>query len=143
MHSDEDRPDPSGRVLKIVTPVFVAMAILAAQRLVQSFRTHFKYIDCADITGLDDSSSNLQMVTTFLLKGQSVKCLRMSARYTVLAFQDINAVFDGHQIDDVSYPVSCAAEAARQIGATDLPATMAAGLAGGIGGELSENSAAP
>lgn len=30
MHSDEDRPDPSERVLKILTPVFVAMAILAA-----------------------------------------------------------------------------------------------------------------
>jgi hypothetical protein len=114
-------------------PKAEAMAILAAQRLVTSFRTHHKYIDCADITGLDDSSSTLQMVTTFLLKGQSVKCFRMSAQFARVAFRDIDAAFRENQLDEMFYPVSCAAEVARKMGASELQATMAAGLAGGIG----------
>ena len=37
-------------------------AIIAAQRLVESFRSRFNNINCLEITDIDKSSSNMQMI---------------------------------------------------------------------------------
>jgi hypothetical protein len=111
-----------------------ATAIAAAQRLVASFRALNEKTDCFDITEIDNSSSAAQMFTYFVLKGGTVGCCRMAARYAPAAFGEINAVLSSGEVEaPPSGPVSCAAELARRMGASGLQAVMAAGLAGGIG----------
>jgi hypothetical protein len=108
-------------------------AIIAAQRLVESFRARNKNINCFDITGLDHSSSTMQMVTYFLIKGGSIGCLRMAAKYAREAFSEINSAFSEKHIETPSSPVSCSAILAQNMGVSDMHTVMAAGFAGGIG----------
>jgi len=114
-------------------PEAEARAILAAQRIMDSFRTQNSVTDCVDITGLSESSTPMQMTGYFLLKGGVVGCFRMAARYAPVALQEINAAFAEERTDVPSAPVSCAAVLARKLGASDTHAIMAAGFAGGIG----------
>jgi hypothetical protein len=108
-------------------------AIIAAQRLVESFHARNKDINCLEITGLDKSSSSMQMMTYFLIKGGAIRCFRMAAGYAPVAFSEINAALSEKHIEAPSPPVSCAAMLAQKMGASDMHAVMAAGLAGGIG----------
>jgi hypothetical protein len=110
-----------------------AAAILAARRLVDSFRTQNQHTNCVELTGLDASSTTLDMVTHFFLKGGTVDCCRMAARYAPLAFDEIEATLSGQHDHGSAPTVSCAAELARAMGASELQVGMAAGLAGGIG----------
>jgi hypothetical protein len=110
-----------------------ASAIMAAQRLVESFRSLNSCINCLEITDIDKSSSNLQMITYFLLKGGSIGCFRMAAKYAPEAFSSINAALSDDSIEAPTPPVSCAALLARKMGLSDRHTVMAAGLAGGIG----------
>ena len=57
----------------------------------------------------------------------------MAARYAPVAFDEINAAFSDDDVPELPAPVSCVALLARQLGASDQQAVMAAGLAGGIG----------
>ena len=72
-------------------------AILAAQRLVKTFRVQNKHIDCFEITELEwKPSSNrrrLMQVFRFFIKGGPVGCFRMAARYAPAAFSEINTAF--------------------------------------------------
>jgi hypothetical protein len=108
-------------------------AIIAAQGLAGSFRALNKGINCFDVTGLDKSSSAMQMSVYFLLKGGIINCFRMAARYAPAAFCEINTTFSEEHIDAPAPPVSCAAMLARQMGVSDMHTVMAAGFAGGIG----------
>ena len=108
-------------------------AITAAQRLVESFRARKNNINCFDITGIDKSSSTRQMITYFLIKGGSIGCFRMAARYAPVAFSEINTAFSEKHIEAPSAPVSCSAMLAQNMGVSDMHAVMAAGFAGGIG----------
>ncbi len=110
-----------------------ARAIFAAQTLVQTFDKRYNNINCYEITQLNKSSSNLQMVTYFLLKGGSIGCLRMSAGYSKAAFSKLNDALAEENITVPTSLVSCASVLAKKIGASDQHATMVAGLAGGIG----------
>jgi hypothetical protein len=56
------------------------MAIVAAQSLVESFRTRNKYINCREITGLNRSSSAQEMMVYLLAKGGVIRCFRMYGR---------------------------------------------------------------
>jgi len=114
-------------------PQAESKAIIAAQRLVESFRTDNNNINCIEITDIDKSSSTMQMITYFLFKGGSISCLRMAKKYAPVAFSDINSALSEKYISTPSLPVSCAAELARKMDASDMHVTMAAGLAGGIG----------
>jgi hypothetical protein len=109
------------------------MAVTAAQRLVETFRKLNKHIDCTDITHISKSSSTMEMITFFLLKGGTIHCFRMAAKYARAAFDDINAALSDTSVKSTARPVSCAAELARKLGATEQQTAMAAGLAGGIG----------
>jgi hypothetical protein len=110
-----------------------AMAIMAAQRLVASFRALNNNINCLEITEIDKSSTNWDMFVYFLVKGGSIGCFRRSAKYAPKAFDDINSALSTTDIHAPSPPVSCAAMLAQKMGVTGIRATMVAGLAGGIG----------
>lgn len=110
-----------------------AAAILAAGRVVDSFREQNRHTNCVELTGLDASSTTRDMVTHFFIKGGTVACCRMAARYAPVAFAEIEATLAARS-DEVRGPaVSCAAALARRLGASELHVAMAAGLAGGIG----------
>jgi hypothetical protein len=108
-------------------------AITAAQKLVEVFRARNNTINCHDITNLDASSTNLQMINYFLIKGGTIGCFRRTAGYAPAAFSAIDAAFSENHGEAPSAPTSCAALLARKMGASDNHAVMAAGLAGGIG----------
>jgi len=108
-------------------------AIVAAQRIVESFRAQNRHTNCLEITEIDRSSTTMQMITYFLIKGGSIGCLRMAARYAPLAFSEINTALSDDHIEVPSTPVSCSAMVAQKMGESEMHTVMAAGLAGGIG----------
>jgi hypothetical protein len=108
-----------------------AVAIEAAQRIVKSFRAQNGAVDCFDLTGTDFESKTQTWL--YLLTGNAVGCFRMAARYAPVAKAEIDAALSLDAIDIPEPPVSCAALAARRLGANAEHATMAAGFAGGIG----------
>jgi hypothetical protein len=108
-------------------------AIIAAQRLVESFRAQNKSENCIDLTGINKSSSTMQMTTYFLIKGGTVSCMRMAIKYAPAAFNKIDSALSGSDIEAPSPPVSCSAMLAKKMGVSDMHTVMAAGLAGGIG----------
>jgi hypothetical protein len=108
-------------------------ALVAARRLVDCFRALNKNTDCFDITQIDTSSSTMQMITYFLIKGGTVGCARMAARYAPVAFDEIRAALSEEHIGAPPAPVSCSALLAQKMGASDMHTVMAAGFAGGIG----------
>jgi len=106
-------------------------AIIAAQRLVESFRARTKHINCLEIT-----ETNLKKKTALLkllLKGGPILCVRLTAKYAPVAFSEINIAFSEKKIEVPAPPVSCAAMLAQKMGASDMHTVMAAGFAGGIG----------
>ena len=108
-------------------------AIIAAQRLVESFRALNNNINCLEITNIDKSSTTMQMIKYFIIKGGSIGCFRMAARYAPVAFNEINSALSEKHIDAPSPPVSCTAMLAQKMGVSDMHMVMAAGFAGGIG----------
>lgn len=108
-------------------------AMLAAQRLLETFRARNNTTNCLDITGLDRSSSPREMTIYFFLKGGVIRCSHMTARYAREAFHEINAALAEEQIEAPAPPVSCAAMVAEKMGISDVHTVMAAGLGGGIG----------
>ena len=108
-------------------------AIGAAKRLVESFHTLNEHINCLEITEIDKSSSNWDMLMYFLIKGGTIGCVRRASKYAAVAFKEINKAFSEEETSVPSLPLSCAALVAAKMGATDEQQTMAAGLAGGIG----------
>lgn len=115
------------------SPQAEAVAVIAAQRLVESFRTRNKSINCVDITNMDKSSTAMDMVVRFLVKGGVIGCFRMAATYAPVAFDDINISLSEEYNQAPSPPVSCAAVLAKKMGVSDMHAVMVAGFAGGIG----------
>lgn len=109
-------------------------AVIAAQRLIESFRGLNKNnVNCLEITELDRSSTSKQMIMYFLIKGGTIGCFRRAAKYTRAAYNEINAALSDDDIDAPPAPVSCSAVVAYKMGASPMHAVMAAGLAGGIG----------
>ncbi|MFC2000224.1 C-GCAxxG-C-C family (seleno)protein, partial [Chloroflexota bacterium] len=107
-------------------------AIMAAQRLVESFRARTNHINCLEIT-----ETNLQkktgVIKLILLKGGPVVCVRMTVGYAPEAFREINTALSEVYVEASSPPVSCSAMLAQKMGVSDMHTVMAAGFAGGIG----------
>ena len=108
-------------------------AVNAAVKLVETFHGDNGEINCYEITEIDKSSSAMQMLTFFLLKGGTIGCFRMAGRFAPLAFKDINKAISEDSITIPAAPVSCASLLAEKMGATERQTVMVAGLAGGIG----------
>jgi hypothetical protein len=106
-------------------------ALLAARRIVDSFRAQNGAVDCFDLTDTDFSSKG--QVWRYLLTGKPVGCFRMAARYAPVAFAEIRAALGHEHADAPPAPVSCSALVARRLGASDVHAVMAAGFAAGVG----------
>jgi hypothetical protein len=116
-------------------PQAEARAVIAAQRIVESFRAQNSHIGCREITGIDMTSSpSVRIVVRFLIKsGATGSCFGMAARCAKAAFGEINAALSEKRIEAPSAPVSCSAMLAEKMGASDIHTVMAAGFAGGIG----------
>ena len=114
-----------------------AEALIASQRLVESFRVRAREINCAEITEMEwKATSNRRMATQafkFIAKGGPIGCFRLAADYAQIAFDEINTTLSEKPIEAPSHPVSCAAMLAQKMGASDMHTVMAAGFAGGIG----------
>ena len=120
-------------------PQAESQAILAAQRLVESFRarSRHKQINCLEIIEMSwkpsAQSDFAKKVLKFFLRGGPIGCFSMAARYAPAAFSDINTALSEKHSVATSGPVSCAAMLAQKMGASELHTVMAAGFAGGIG----------
>ena len=112
-------------------PQAETVAIVAAQRLVDSFRSRNIHINCLELT--DTQWQEAMQVVRYFIKGGTIRCLRMAGRYSVAAFTELNTVLSEKPLEPPSGPVSCAAVVAKKMGVSDLHAVMAAGFAGGIG----------
>ncbi len=101
-------------------------AIMAAHRAVESFRAGNKHINCLEITEIDKSSSTMQMIMFFLIKGGTIGCIRMATKYAKVAFSEINSALSETDGEAVSPPVSCTAVLAQKMGLSDMQTVMAA-----------------
>ena len=108
-------------------------AIMAAQRLVESFRVRHNHIDCLELTGVDWQNLSMQVMLKYFITGRVIRCFGMAGKYAPVAFDEINAALSEEHIEVPSPPVSCAAMLARKMGVSEMHAVMAAGFAGGIG----------
>jgi len=108
-------------------------AVIAAQRLVGSFQASYKSINCFEVIDLDWKDAQGNQVLKFFLKGGPIRCFAMTAGYARATRREIDACFSDDELEAPEPPVSCAALLARKMGAGDMHAAVAAGLAGGIG----------
>ncbi|MCB2197940.1 C-GCAxxG-C-C family protein [bacterium] len=115
------------------TPKAQAAAILAAQRIVDSFFAMKKTINCLEITDTDHTSTKWEMMKFFMLKGGAIGCFHLASKFAPVALADIETSLSQDEYSVPEGPVSCAAEMARKLGASPMHTVMAAGLAGGIG----------
>lgn len=106
-------------------------AIIAAKRLVESFRARNKNINCLEITDARMQTS-MQILKVFM-KGGFIGCFRMAARYAPAAFNEIHSALSERHMKAPAPPASCAALLAQKMGVSDMHTVMAAGFAGGIG----------
>lgn len=118
-------------------PQAEASAILASQRLVETFRRRNKEINCFEITEIEwkpkSNSHLMRQVLKFFVKGGPIVCFRMVSRYATAAFNEIKGAYSENPLEIPAAPLSCTAMLAQKMGASEMHATMAAGLAGGIG----------
>ena len=110
-------------------------AIIATQKLVNSFRTHTKNeINCLEISDLNmQGEFDARTVFNFFIKGGPIGCFRMAAKYAPDAFREIDSALSEEPVETSAAPVSCATVLAKKLGVSEMHAVMAAGLAGGIG----------
>jgi hypothetical protein len=114
-------------------PQAEAGAIMAAQRLVESFRTRYSSIDCLDLTGIDWKNLSMQVILKYFLTGRVTRCFGMAGKYAPVAFDEISTALPKEHIEAPCSPVSCATMLAQKMGVSEMQAVMAAGFAGGIG----------
>jgi Putative redox-active protein (C_GCAxxG_C_C) len=117
-----------------------AAAMRATQELVASFKASNGCVNCHEITETDPRDS-WKVFVYFFLKGGTIGCIRRANAFASEAYGVIDAALSesGAQGEapgaeqGACQSASCAAMLARKMGATEQQATMAAGLAGGIG----------
>lgn len=114
-------------------PQAEATAVMTAQRLVDAFRARARHVDCSDITEVEWKTATKGQMVRFVARGGPIGCFRLAADYAPLAFNAANAALAEPPSAAPVPPVSCAAQLAQAMGASDLHTVMAAGLAGGIG----------
>jgi hypothetical protein len=116
-------------------PQAEAETIVATQSLVGAFRNHTKNeINCLEISDINmQGDFEPRAILKFFIKGGPIGCFRMAANYAQDTSSQINAAFSENGVEALSLPVSCSANLARKLGASEMHATMVAGFAGGIG----------
>jgi len=117
-------------------PQAEAAAVIAAQRIIESFQKRNREINCLELTGIDLNNAQNQALQTFLkmfVEGKAIRCFSMTASSAQMAFHEINAVLSEKFLETPTAPVSCSALLAQKMGLSEMQTTMAAGFAGGIG----------
>ena len=112
-------------------PKAEAGAVLACQKLVDAMQRNFKEINCAELT--DTNWKKPSTVIKYFIKGGTFKCFGLVSRFSRLAFDEITKALSKTAIPEPGPPVSCTSFLVKKMGGSELQATMAAGLAGGIG----------
>jgi hypothetical protein len=106
-------------------------AIIAARRLVESFRALNNNINCSELIATEWQKS-IQFLRYFIKAG-AISCYHMAARYTPVAYSVINTVLSEKHVEVIASPVSCAAMLAQEMGVSNMHKVMVSGFAGGIG----------
>jgi hypothetical protein len=117
-------------------PQAEAAAVMASQRIIESFWERNKEINCLELTGMDLKNAQKQALRTFLkmfVEGKAIGCFSMAASSAHIAFKEINAMLSAQPVAAPAAPVSCAAMLAQKIGLSEVQTIMVAGFAGGIG----------
>lgn len=114
-------------------PIAEGKAIYSAQNLVKAFHAQNKNINCMEITEIDKSSTGMELIMYFIIKGGSIGCLRRAAKYASVAFDEINKSLMEKNLEVPSTPVSCVAVLAKRMNLSGRHTVMTAGFAGGIG----------
>jgi hypothetical protein len=116
----------------------IAAAITTTQAVMESFSNRAKTVNCRDIIGCDLSSKvgMVKMILkTFLRFGgpKNSVCFNLAEKWAPEAIQSAAEGF-AHELPVLSQPlISCAAEVAKKMGASDEEMVMVAGFAGGMG----------
>lgn len=108
-----------------------AAAMNTSRRLVMAFNEMNGEINCLELT--DSDMQKTSGILKYVVKGGPFSCGRMAMRFAPIAFRVINESLAEEPSLTNRRCASCAATLARKMGASDLHATMAAGLAAGIG----------
>ena len=106
------------------------VAILATQKLMQSFEKRTSSIECEDITQTD--FQNKRSFARFMLGGKFISCFKLAGKW---APEALNAAEQGLSADQSDLPektMSCASEVVRKMEGSEEQVIMAAGLAGGM-----------
>ncbi len=89
-------------------------AIVAVQRILESFRPHTKNVtNCVDIVELDWQDIKGKEVLELLAKGGPIGCFRLAARYAPDAYDAVDTALSEELGEIPSAPVSCAAVLAQ------------------------------
>ncbi len=110
-----------------------AEALIASQKLIETFHTRAREINCSEITEMEWKKPSKGQVVKFFAKGGPIGCFRLAADYAQIAFDTINHALGEKHSDAPTQPVSCTALLAQKMGVSEMYVAMAAGLAGGIG----------
>jgi len=117
-------------------PQAEAAAVIASQRIVESFQKRNKEINCLELTGIDLKNAQKQALRTFLkmfVEGKAIRCFSMAANCAQMSYREINAALLEKPAETPPAPVSCSALLAKKMGLSDIQTVMAAGFAGGMG----------
>ncbi len=112
-------------------PQAEAEAVIATDKLVETFCTRTNNINCLEITELNRQEGTGAL--KFILKGGPIGCFRMAAGYAQDAYSEIYSYFSKEHSETHTPPVSCASMLAKRLGVSEIHMVMAAGFAGGIG----------
>jgi hypothetical protein len=115
------------------TPQAQAEALYTSQKIVESFHTRAKDINCSEITELEWKKISKGQVVKFIARGGPIGCFRLAGDYGQIAFDTINHALGEKHVDALTLPISCTAMLAEKMGVSEMHVVMAAGFAGGIG----------
>ena len=88
--------------------------VIAAQRLVKTFRSHYQEMNCLELTEADIKIP--KQALKYMVKGGPIRCFSMTAGYASAAYREINSAFSDKPIEALPHPVSCAAVLAEKNG---------------------------
>lgn len=108
----------------------IAVAIEGTRLLMESFETHENTTQCRDITQCD-FESNLSFAK-YMFSGRFLHCFQLAEDWAPEAVVKAKEALKDRP-HDFQYAMSCAAEVAKKMGASEKEMTMVAGFAGGLG----------
>ena len=114
----------------------IRIAIIATQKLLESFSKRTNTINCRDITHTNmDSFFGLTkyMIKTMLQGMNNSTCFNLAENWLPEAIQSAKEGLSQEQSDTAQKTISCASEVVKNMGATEEEQTMVAGFAGGLG----------